>query len=187
MPQITFKEQTIDYEIKRSRRAKRLKLAVHTDGRVVLTLPWLASLKLAERFIEAKAGWVAKQVAKFKSANFSLTKITKVDYLANKTKAKKLISERVAYFNQIYKFKINKITIKNQQTRWGSCSRQGNLNFNFRLIFLPQILADYIVVHELCHLRELNHSPRFWALVAKTFPNYKMARQDLKRAGLSLM
>jgi predicted metal-dependent hydrolase len=68
------------------------------------------------------------------------------------------------YYNEHYHFRYNRVSIKMQISRWGSCSRYGNLNFNYGLINLPQELADYVVVHELCHLKEMNHGPKFWAL-----------------------
>ena len=91
------------------------------------------------------------------------------------------VENRLSYINKFYNFKINRIVIKNQTTRWGSCSSKGNLNFNYKIIYLKPHLADYLVVHELCHLGELNHSKRFWALVSKTIPNYVKISKELKR------
>lgn len=185
---IVLAGQVIVCEIKRSRRAKRLRLAVHHDGLVVLTLPWRLRAAEGEKFIRAKAAWIVKQVAFFqKHVNLSVTKITKADYVRNQAAARRLVEVRLAYFNKIYQLPFKKITIKNQKTRWGSCSRRGHLNFNFRLVFLPAVLADYIIVHELCHLREMNHSPRFWALVSKTFPNYPLIRQQLQTISPGLL
>jgi predicted metal-dependent hydrolase len=93
---------------------------------------------------------------------------------------------RVEELNKPYGFVYGKIAIRNQKTRWGSCSRRGNLNFNYRVGLLPQKLMDYVIVHELCHLGEFNHSYKFWDLVAKTVPEYKAIRQELKRIGLGL-
>src|SRR5262249_14202616 len=91
----------------------------------------------------------------------------------HKARAKELVTARLAYFNTSYNFKYNKITIRNQVSRWGSCSRKGNLSFNYRIVLLPPEMADYIVVHELCHLGEFNHGPKFWELVERTVPNWK--------------
>src|SRR5438105_4671667 len=79
-----------------------------------------------------------------------------------------MAKSQVIHFNQYYNFAINRIAVKNQKTRWGSCSKKGNLNFNYKIYLLPRHLADYVIVHELCHLGEFNHSPAFWKLVAKT-------------------
>jgi predicted metal-dependent hydrolase len=90
------------------------------------------------------------------------------------------MEQRIEYYNQYYGFKYNKINIKNQKTRWGSCSKKGNLNFNYKILFLSAETRDYIVVHELCHLKEFNHSKKFWNLVAETIPNYLQIRKNLK-------
>lgn len=98
-----------------------------------------------------------------------------------KENALALAENRIKYFNNFYGFDINRIFIKNQKTRWGSCSSNKNLNFNYRIALIHPALADYIIVHELCHLQELNHSRNFWALVSKTIPHYKEARRQLKK------
>jgi len=96
-----------------------------------------------------------------------------------------LVRDRLDYYNQFYQFKVGQISIRNQRTRWGSCSAKGNLNFNYRLVLIPEKLADYVIVHELCHLGEFNHSADFWALVAKAMPDYREARRELKKIKLS--
>lgn len=106
------------------------------------------------------------------------------EYLEHKKIAKELAICRLEYYNQFYNFKYNKITIKNTKTRWGSCSRRGNLNFSYRIATLNSVLSDYIIVHELCHLGEFNHSKNFWSLVSKTFPNYIDLRNQLKKIRL---
>lgn len=92
-----------------------------------------------------------------------------------------IVHERLIFFNKVYGFKYGRVTIRNVKTRWGSCSKKGNLNFNYRIVFLPKELADYLVVHELCHLGEFNHSQKFWDLVAKAQPNYKKLRKELRK------
>lgn len=105
-------------------------------------------------------------------------------FLANKERARKLILERLDHFNRAYGFTWHRVAVKNTKCRWGSCSKKGNLNFCYKLVFLPAQLADYIIVHELCHLGQFNHSRAFWDLVAKTMPNYKSLRSELKNAKL---
>jgi predicted metal-dependent hydrolase len=102
-------------------------------------------------------------------------------YLVNKKAAHELILERTSYFNRHYKAPIGKIAVRNQRSRWGSCSKNGNLNFNYKLIFLPPEMSDYIVVHEMCHLKEFNHGRSFWALVGETIPNYRELRKILRK------
>jgi len=95
--------------------------------------------------------------------------------------ARQLVENRLSHINKIYKFKINRVAIKNQKTRWGSCSSKGNLNFNYKIIYLKPALADYLIVHELCHLGQMNHSKKFWALVEKTIPDYRRINKELRR------
>src|SRR3989339_53255 len=108
------------------------------------------------------------------------------NYLKYKKDAETLVKERLEYFNQFYNYKWGRVTIRNQKTRWGSCSKHGNLNFNYKIVLLTPKQADYIIVHELCHLKEFNHSQRFWDLVAVTVPDYKEVRHSLRKNGLRL-
>lgn len=103
-------------------------------------------------------------------------KVSSVDREA----ARALVHARLAHFNQFYQFQYNKVFIKNQRTRWGSCSSNRNLNFNYRIITLAPELQDYLIVHELCHLQEFNHSQAFWDLVALQVPNYQALRTQLR-------
>ena len=95
-------------------------------------------------------------------------------------KAEEAIRDRLDFFKDHYHFKFHKVTFRNQKSRWGSCSHKGNLNFNWRLIMAPIEVIDYVVVHEMCHLKEMNHSSRFWKLVEETQPDYKKTRKWLK-------
>jgi predicted metal-dependent hydrolase len=103
-------------------------------------------------------------------------------YLAHKEAARATILARLAHYNAHYGHTVRRVFIKNSKSRWGSCSSRGNLNFNYKLIFLPPKVLDYVVVHELCHLRHFNHGPEFWALVAEACPEHKRLRQALRAA-----
>jgi predicted metal-dependent hydrolase len=92
-----------------------------------------------------------------------------------------LAHARVAHFNSFYSFTVGRISIRDTKTRWGSCSKKGNINFNYKILFLPPYMADYVVVHELCHLKEFNHSQNFWDLVAQVVPEHKAIRAELKK------
>lgn len=104
-------------------------------------------------------------------------------YTANREKARILVKERLLHYNQFYGFSVGRVAIRNQRSRWGSCSKKGNLNFNYKIVFLSPEMVDYIIVHELCHIGEFNHSKNFWALVAQTVPDYKKIRMNLKKVG----
>jgi len=102
-------------------------------------------------------------------------------YAKYKAAALVLAERKVAHFNVHYGFTFNKISIRNQKSRWGSCSKKGNMNFNYKIALLPESLADYLVVHELCHLGQFNHSQKFWDLVGETIPDYKERKAALRR------
>jgi predicted metal-dependent hydrolase len=100
--------------------------------------------------------------------------------------ARARVEERLVHFNAFYNFSYNDVRIKNVKTRWGSCSTKGNLNFNYKIALLPPHLVDYIIVHELCHLEQMNHSVKFWSLVAKTIPDYRVRRAELRHQAVRL-
>ncbi len=102
-------------------------------------------------------------------------------YSEQKEIARALVVGRLEFWNIHYKLKYGRVSIRNQRSRWGSCSKKGNLNFNFRIVSLPAHLADYIIVHELCHIGQFNHSRKFWDLVAETLPNHSKLRGELKK------
>ncbi len=102
-------------------------------------------------------------------------------YLTYKEAARALVHRRLIELNAHYGFVYHRVAIKNMTSRWGSCSQKKNLNFNYRILFLPAHLQDYIIVHELCHLKVFNHSQVFWDLVAETAPDYKACRRELRK------
>ena len=111
-------------------------------------------------------------------------------YTEHKESARMLILRRLEYFNEYYNLQWNRVAIRNQRRCWGSCSSLKNLNFNYKIYFLPPHLQDYIIVHELCHLREMNHGQEFWDLVGEQIPDYKACRAELRaldRVGHSVM
>jgi predicted metal-dependent hydrolase len=101
-------------------------------------------------------------------------------YTEHKESARTLIKDRLEYFNQFYGYSWNRVAIRNQRRCWGSCSSQKNLNFNYKLLFLPAHLRDYVIVHELCHLTEMNHGSGFWRLVEQQIPDYATCLTELR-------
>lgn len=101
-----------------------------------------------------------------------------------KNQARALVIERLNYFNKFYQLSYKRVFIRSQKTRWGSCSSEHNLNFNYRIIYLSPELQDYLIVHELCHLKYFNHGPQFWSLVSETLPNYKELKAQLAKIRL---
>lgn len=111
------------------------------------------------------------------------TKAERAHYALHKEHARALIEERIAYWLTCIPVSPGRIAIKDQRSRWGSCSTKGNLNFNYRLALIPIELADYVIVHELCHLMEFNHSPRFWNKVGEILPDYMLRKKALHEYG----
>ncbi len=177
---ITLNNQNIDYHLKTSPRARNLRLTVCCDTGLVVTKPQGFADELVERFLQSKAGWILTKLEYFKNQVKSKPQADPKAYRQNKKAALHLVRRLLTEYNQYYNFRISSFKIKNQKTRWGSCSRQGNLNFSYRLALLPEDLARYIVIHELCHLEQMNHSSNFWSLVAQTCPDYLQKRKRLR-------
>lgn len=168
------------YTLKRSARAKYMRLTVRPGGEVVLTAPRSMLLSEIERFVASKHVWLARSVARMREIR-ALPVSGRRAYLRHKEEARAFVIERLAHWNSVYDFSYGRVAIKNTRRLWGSCSRKGNLNFSYALLFLPRELADYVIVHELCHLKEHNHGARFWALVAKALPDFRSRRAELRR------
>ncbi len=178
--QIYLEERWLEYKIKYHRRAVRVKISINKHGVVVVTLPTIAREVVAEDFLKKQASWVWHHIDKKKDKKLPQV-FTSKHYKNHRDQAFDMIVQKVEHWNQIYNFDYNKIYIRNQKTRWGSCSSKKNLNFNYKLFFLPDELVDYVVVHELCHLKHMNHSPAFWFEVGRVVINYKDCCQTLKK------
>lgn len=168
------------YTLTYSKRSRSIRLTVNCDGNVVVSAPVHTNLTLIENFVSKKTDWITDKINYFNSFT-SRIKTTRKDFSLYKEKALTLARSKIEYYNKIYNFSYKNIAIRNQKTRWGSCSRKGNINFNYKIALIPEHLAEYIIVHELCHLGEFNHSKDFWNLVAKTMPNHKALRLELKK------
>ena len=164
----------------RSRR-KTMVLQVKGSGEVLVRAPLGLSFKRIEEFVISHEAWIADTRQKQMEASGKTPVITEEERKAGIQAAKAVIPGRVEYYASRMGVTYGKITIKEQKTRWGSCSSKGNLNFNWKLVRLPQELLDYVVVHELAHRKEMNHSPAFWAVVEAELPDYRERRLRLKK------
>ena len=181
---------TIPYEIIRSKR-KTYGISVAPGGKVTVRIPLRGSERFAVSMAEEKTEWIATTVRKMQAVEHRPSQTEKTPYERRleapyRQAAKEYIPKRVAFFAGELGVTYGTITIRDQKTRWGSCSSKGNLSFNWCLILAPPKVLDYVVVHELCHRREMNHSPRFWALVESIMPDYPARRQWLKNYGNTL-
>ncbi|MFA6383307.1 MAG: SprT family zinc-dependent metalloprotease [Parcubacteria group bacterium] len=178
---IRIKDKDFHYSLRKKRGMRSMRLAIYPDGAFVVTAPKWYPAYIINKFLAEKAEWIYNKLQHIDFAELELRqKAEKNDYQAQKELAREIIQSRVEFFNQCYQLAYNRVSIKNQKSCWGSASRKGNLNFNYKVAFLPEELRDYVVVHELCHLLELNHGKKFWELVARTIPQYKNIRQKLK-------
>ncbi len=168
------------YTVKTNSGSKSIRIAVHQDGSVIVTKPKRVSNLQVKFVVARRAEWIKQKIAEISTRpKRLLAHYSAKDFKENKQQAYVVAHNKILEFNQFYKFAIGKVFIRNQKTRWGSCSGKKNLNFNYKIVFLPEELQDYLVVHELCHLKEMNHSPGFWALVEQQISDYKIRRKEL--------
>ncbi|MDD5397094.1 MAG: M48 family metallopeptidase [Candidatus Moranbacteria bacterium] len=179
---MTLRNEKIEYTVRKHRQAKRLKLAISCDGNCVVTLPWRMGFVSADEFIRKNAEWVLEKMKAMKKIgkNSLFARHDQEEYLKLKETAREMVARRLEKYAEFYGLQYNGVAIRNQKTRWGSCSSKGNLNFNYKILLLPQRHADYIIVHELCHLKEFNHGKCFWNLVSQTIPEYERIVKQLK-------
>ena len=174
----------ISYQIIRSDR-KTISIQIQPDGTVVVRCPRRMKAADIRTFVTSKSEWITKHLSQRRTAPASILSEQEIEILREKTR--QLVVDRAAYYAPIIPVRYNRIAIRTQHTRWGSCSSKGNLNFNCLLGLTPPEVLDYVVVHELCHLIEMNHSKQFWNAVERTIPDYKVHRKWLKDNGNKLI
>ena len=165
---------------------KSCSITVERDGTVTICAPFFMSEKKINKIINERKEWIEKaqkRIANRTERLNSLTPITSSEINSLKAGAKPIIEEKVRLFADKIGVKYGKITIRNQKTRYGSCTAKGNLNFNCLIMLMPEKIIDYVIVHELCHIKEMNHSRRFWNEVESILPDYKERRKWLKLNG----
>ena len=176
-------------EVQRSDR-KTVSIQIKPDCKVIMKSPKFVPYAELVKFAESKINWIEKNTQKVlqrKEQAKNAEKLTADDLQKLAERAMSVIPQRVKYYADIMGVHYGRITIRNQKTRWGSCSSKGNLNFNCLLMLAPDEAIDYVVVHELCHLKEMNHSPKFWAEVKKVLPDYEKQKAWFKENGNALM
>ena len=185
MEQISF--AGVDIEVRRSRR-RSIGLEVRPDGSVILRVPNRLPKRDALAFLQTKEAWLRKcldQVEERESfaEAAGLEPLTEDELSALTKAARAYFTEKCAWLAPVVGVDYGRISIRHQKTRWGSCSTKGNLNFNCLLMLAPEDVRDYVVVHELCHRKEMNHSSAFWAEVARVVPDYREKERWLKENG----
>lgn len=178
-----------DIKITKSKR-KTISLQIKPNGSIELKVPLQMSDTQIQDFLNQKSDWIEKHLQAVKERQQKMSRIKpltieEIHELADK--ALEAIPKRVAYFAPLVGVTYGRITIRNQKSKWGSCSSKGNLNFNCLLMLMLPEFLDYVVVHELCHRKEMNHSPKFWAEVRKILPDYEKQKLWLKEHGDEIM
>jgi predicted metal-dependent hydrolase len=194
---INLSGKEVVYHIRKYKMSKNLRLSIrpcfenesgceiNNDLKISISAPWRVGDNLIEKFIKERSAWILEKMEEFrKDKSNNIFGDKKSSYKKEKERSRKMISARVNYFGKLYGFRFSRIAIRSQRTRWGSCSKEGNLNFNYKLIYLPQEIMDYVIVHELCHLDQFNHSKQFWFLVSEIIPDYKELRKKLKKLNM---
>lgn len=175
----------IPYRVIRSSR-RTISVQITLSGEVLVRCPRRMSNADIRRFVESKSGWIEKRLEK-RTAAARLPVFTDEQLQVLARQARQTIPERAAHFAPLVGVTYGRITIRSQHTLWGSCSSKGNLNFNCLLMLTPPEVLDYVVVHELCHRKEMNHSVRFWAEVEHVLPDYEIQRKWLRENGTALI
>lgn len=156
-------ETTHDLKIayRRSKRARNLRITIDPTPAITVTVPSNLSLKYAEEFVQSKQAWIQKHLRKIRDREKdqqNLPELSRDDL----NRAQDELFSRLESFSEIYKLPYNRAAFRCQKTKWGSCSGQNNISLNINIAFLPSHLQDYILLHELCHIRHKNHSKFFW-------------------------
>ena len=170
---------------------KTLAVQIRADGTVIARAPLRMPEDRILCFLSEKASWIRMQQGKMqereKMRQQACIHLDAAQEKELRERAKSVLAQRTAYFARQVGVTYGRITVRDQKTRWGSCSQTGNLNFNFRLILAPSEVLDYVVVHELCHRRQMNHSAQFWQEVAQVLPDYRERKAWLTENGWRLM
>lgn len=175
----------MEYRVIRSRR-KTVAIEITPRCEILVRAPLRLPKREISRFVESRRDWIDHHLAQIAACPQS-EPLTQAQLTELANQAKRTLPEKVARYAALIGVTVGRITIRAQHTRWGSCSAAGNLNFNCLLMLAPEEVLDYVIVHELCHRKEMNHSPRFWAEVESILPDYRARKQWLKQNGTALM
>ena len=167
-------------------RARRYVVSVREDGRVRVTLPRWGSMREAREFVGRLDSWIERQRLRLEADRRKTPRVPDTDRRGAVERAKRDLPARLLELAASLDLTVSKVSIRNQRWRWGSCSPSGHICLNWRLVNMPAWVRDYVLIHELMHLRRLDHSQKFWTLVAQQCPDYQAARRWLREHGRAL-
>jgi predicted metal-dependent hydrolase len=172
----------LEFYYVRHRRARRYVLRVDSDGRVRVTIPRGGSRREADAFAQRQVDWIRRQQTHLASRPaqdvLELRRMRQI--------AQQVLPPRLLELAAQHGLDVTRITVRNQRSRWGSCARDGHICLNWRLVRMPDWVRDYVLIHELMHLRRMDHSPAYWKHVAAACPEYEAARAWLRTHGREL-
>lgn len=175
----------INYELRRSKR-KTISVEISREAKIIVRAPLKMSVRDIEAFLDSKSEWISAHLEKVRQRASNLPpKLTENDISELKKRAKKEIPARVDFYAKQMGVEYGRIAFRAQKTRFGSCSTKDNLNFNIAIMLMPSEIIDYVIVHELSHLKQMNHSKAFWYEVERVLPDYKQRRDWLKANGIN--
>jgi predicted metal-dependent hydrolase len=180
--ELQFEPDPPEFYFVRQRRARRYVLRVDADGRVRVTIPRGGSRRDADAFAARHLDWIRRQRARVVTP----PAVDEDERRRLRERARRELPARLLELAERHGLAVSKISIRNQRLRWGSCGQSGHICLNWRLVQMPDSVRDYVLIHELMHLRRMDHSPRFWAHVAEAMPDYNAARQWLRANGPQL-
>ena len=173
------------YELIRSAR-RTLSVEVRVDGTVIVRAPKKCPQSEIDRFLKERQDWIREKLLLMKARQRDAEKVqplSEEERNLSREAAREAIGQKLWYYASRMGVTYGRVSIRDQKTRWGSCSAEGNLNFNWRLIMAPPGVMDYVVVHELAHRKEMNHSRNFWKVVEEAMPDYRKYKAWLKENG----
>lgn len=174
----------MNIEIRRRAYQRTIRISVKPGGHVLVTAGKHVPAFMIDGYIKHHRAWIDSAVAKLKQVPESiLRKQDPEEFKRLKNTALQFVEERLEHFNRLYQFRWKRVSIRRQKTQWGSCSKSGTLAFHYKLLLVPPHVADYVIVHELCHLAVFNHSAKFWKEVERAIPDWKERRLELRKAG----
>ena len=188
MKSITKKVDDIGWILfEKSPRARHINISIKPFRGIRVAVPFGSSLRNAEEMVRSKTNWIRRNLKKVKQLEqkhkINAIKLNDIDKLA----ARKELTDRLNGLSVKYGFTYNNVRIRNQKSRWGSCSARNNINLNIKLILLPLHLVDYVILHELVHTNIKNHSREFWSTLNIYVENPKTLNKELKRYGVDLL
>lgn len=179
-------DSPLEFYYVRNRRARRYVLRLDVEGRVRVTIPRGGSRREADAFAARQAEWIRRRLEEHRRSRDARSPMAGEERRRLRALAKEMLPPRLLQLAAQHGLTVTRVSIRNQRSRWGSCGRDGHICLNWRLVQMPDWVRDYVLVHELMHLRRLDHSPAYWRLVAAAYPAYEAARVWLRRDGPAL-